>query len=400
LEDLATLGASNEGRSFVLHGDLVDDMTDDQWTSLLSAEEIVFARTLPRHKLKIVKKLQKQGEIVGAIGDGVNDSPAIKSANLGISMNKTGSDISKDAAEMILLDDHFATIVTGVYEGRLIFQNLKKSIRYTLTHIFPEVSAFAAWALFLIPPPLTPILVLMIDVGSELGPALSYAFEPAEIDLLTLKPRKRLREAREKQVGVIAWIRRHIIGPFKLDQKGEAIIDSEMIRWVYLQGGVIESIGCFGAYIITFVYRKVPLSSLWRSTGKYFYQATQNLTLTNGSVATPAMQIQYMQEAQGAYYVAIVIGQLFNLFVTKSRYIGPLRSGALKNGATYYGATSALVIGALVVFVPGLQEVFQTYYIVGLAVAAPFAAGIFLTGYEVARHKLHELGYFGGLLIK
>ena len=102
----------------------------------------MFARTSPKHKLEIVKHAQALGHIVGVTGDGVNDAPALKKADLGIAMNISGSDVSKEAANMLLLDDDFSTIVEGVKEGRLIFANLKRSIRYTITHSIPEGQSF------------------------------------------------------------------------------------------------------------------------------------------------------------------------------------------------------------------------------------------------------------------
>lgn len=381
--------------ALVLHGDLVDTATDAQWDQIFRAREIVFARTLPRHKLIIVQKLQEQGEIVGSIGDGVNDGPAIKCANLGISMNRTGSDISKEAATMILLDDRFATIVPGVLEGRLIYQNLKKSIRYTMTHIFPEVAAFAAWVLFLIPPPLTPILVLMIDVGSELGPALSFAYEPPELDLLALPPRKRHLKPQPRPAAMTlrekvghGWAR--CSQPWRLGQTGESLIDAELTRWVYLQGGVIEAVGCFGAYLITFAVKRVPLSYLWYAEGVYFQSDAPAIPLTNGTSATGSQQVSIMRSAQSAYYLSIIIGQLFNLFLTKSRFSSPLSKRTFQNRHTYMGAAAAVLVGSFVVFIPGVQVAFETDFPSAVALCAPVVSGIFLVFWECMRHHLHK----------
>ncbi|CAF0817416.1 unnamed protein product [Rotaria sordida] len=123
-----------DANACVVHGDDLKHMTSSQLDHLLkNHSEIVFARTSPQQKLIIVEGCQRQGAIVAVTGDGVNDSPALKKADIEIAMGIAGSDVSKQAADMILLDDNFASIVTGVEEGRLIFDNLKKSIAYTLT---------------------------------------------------------------------------------------------------------------------------------------------------------------------------------------------------------------------------------------------------------------------------
>ncbi|RWR98554.1 sodium/potassium ATPase alpha subunit-like protein, partial [Dinothrombium tinctorium] len=142
-------------KAAVVHGGELRDLTTDQLDDILmNHPEIVFARTSPQQKLIIVEGCQRLGAIVAVTGDGVNDSPALKKADIGVAMGIAGSDVSKQAADMILLDDNFASIVTGVEEGRLIFDNLKKSIAYTLTSNIPEISPFLFFILFNVPLPL------------------------------------------------------------------------------------------------------------------------------------------------------------------------------------------------------------------------------------------------------
>lgn len=155
-----------EYKAIVVHGDQIDGLTDEQWDEILWKDEIIFARTSPKHKLEIVRRAQSMGHIVGVTGDGVNDSPALKKADLGIAMNQSGSDVSKEAASMILLDDNFASTVKGIEEGRLIFFNLKKSIKYTISHSTPEVIPNLLYVIAPIPLPLSAILILVIDLVS------------------------------------------------------------------------------------------------------------------------------------------------------------------------------------------------------------------------------------------
>merc|ERR1711874_950985 len=137
-----------EARAAVIHGGEIKDLSEKQLDEVLMYHsEIVFARTSPQQKLIIVEGCQRMGAIVAVTGDGVNDSPALKKADIGVAMGIAGSDVSKQAADMILLDDNFASIVTGVEEGRLIFDNLKKSIAYTLTSNIPEISPFLLFIL-------------------------------------------------------------------------------------------------------------------------------------------------------------------------------------------------------------------------------------------------------------
>ncbi|XP_035764447.1 sodium/potassium-transporting ATPase subunit alpha-1-like [Neolamprologus brichardi] len=158
-----------EAKACVVHGSELKEMTPEQLDDVLKHHtEIVFARTSPQQKLIIVEGCQRQGAIVAVTGDGVNDSPALKKADIGVAMGIAGSDVSKQAADMILLDDNFASILTGVEEGRLIFDNLKKSIAYTLTSKIPEMSPFLFFVLFDIPLALGTVTILCIDLGTDM----------------------------------------------------------------------------------------------------------------------------------------------------------------------------------------------------------------------------------------
>uniref|UniRef100_A0A7N4PMM9 ATPase Na+/K+ transporting subunit alpha 3 n=1 Tax=Sarcophilus harrisii TaxID=9305 RepID=A0A7N4PMM9_SARHA len=179
-----------DAKACVIHGTDLKDFSSEQIDEILQNHtEIVFARTSPQQKLIIVEGCQRQGAIVAVTGDGVNDSPALKKADIGVAMGIAGSDVSKQAADMILLDDNFASIVTGVEEGRLIFDNLKKSIAYTLTSNIPEITPFLLFIMANIPLPLGTITILCIDLGTDMVPAISLAYEAAESDIMKRQPR-------------------------------------------------------------------------------------------------------------------------------------------------------------------------------------------------------------------
>jgi sodium/potassium-transporting ATPase subunit alpha len=217
----AATGASGQAR--VVSGHEIEHFTEDMWDRVLAYEQIVFARTSPHQKLLIVQQLQRLGHIVAVSGDGVNDSPALKMANIGVAMGISGSEVSKEAADIVLLDDNFASIVSGVEEGRLIFDNLKKSISYTLTSNVPQLMPFIVFLILQVPLPLCLTLVLAIDLGTDIFPAISFAYEKPEWDLMRRPPRNLMFDR---------------------------LFNPPLVSFSMLQLGIIQSFGGFFAYLV------------------------------------------------------------------------------------------------------------------------------------------------------
>merc|ERR1711990_83377 len=221
-------------------------------------------RTTPSQKLLIVNACQKLGHIVAVTGDGVNDSPAIKQANIGIAMG-SGSEVAKNAADMLLLDDNFSSIVNGVEEGRLIFDNLKQSIAYTLSSNIPEILPFIFFILFQVPLPLSTVLILCIDLGTDMVPAISFAYENPELDIMDRVPR---------------------------NSKRGHLVNTKLISFAYLQIGVIQaSAGMYTYFLILNDYGIRP-QTLWdlsekksflpKKTDVYDPTQTEKIKLDNG----------------------------------------------------------------------------------------------------------------------
>ena len=184
----AEIGILREGDK-VMQGAEIDALSDEEFKSVIK-EYSVFARVSPENKVRIVKAYRSFGHVVAMTGDGVNDAPSIKEADIGIGMGITGTEVSKGAADMILADDNFATIVSAVEEGRKIFQNIKKAIQFLLSANIAEVLCLFIATVFLDLEFLTPVMILWVNLVTDSLPALSLGVEKAEADVMSRPPRK------------------------------------------------------------------------------------------------------------------------------------------------------------------------------------------------------------------
>merc|ERR1711988_1348927 len=171
----------------------------------------------------IVLNAQAMGHVVAVTGDGVNDSPAIKAADIGCAMSIAGTEVTKKVADLELLTDDFSAIVMGIEEGRVIFDNLKKSIAYTLSSNIPEISPFLMFIVFAFPLSLTTVLILCVDLGTDMIPAISLAYERAESDIMRRPP---------------------------LDSKLDHLVTAKLVSFSYLQIGVFQALAGFYSFFV------------------------------------------------------------------------------------------------------------------------------------------------------
>jgi Ca2+-transporting ATPase len=198
------LNVSQDDR--VLTGPELDRMDPTELQEAVNATS-VYARVTPKHKLQLVQALQAQGQVVAMTGDGVNDAPALKQAHIGVAMGITGTDVSKEASQMVLLDDNFATIVNAVEQGRIVYDNIRKFVRYTLTSNCGEVCVMLIGPLLGMPIPLLPLQILWINLVTDGLPGLALAFEKAEYNTMRRPPYPQKQHMFSEGLGRdIAWI--------------------------------------------------------------------------------------------------------------------------------------------------------------------------------------------------
>jgi sodium/potassium-transporting ATPase subunit alpha len=336
-------------------------------------------------------------------------------------MNKSGSDVSKEAAAMILLDDNFASTVNGIEEGRLIFINLKKSIQYTISHSTPEVIPSLLYVIVPIPLPLSAILILVIDLGFELFAALSFAWDPSPgDDLMKMPPRKpvtpettdifrrralrRERARFDEESGVVVtledqtkmqkflWrVRQLFTKEYWVDKfentGAEVLVDGPLLSWAYLEIGVIETIGALVSFFVVLHARGVsPYDAFYmeKHNGAPTYYWTKNAQTYKGIDA--AAQVDILAEAQSMYYWAIMMQQMFNLFACKARLGYPWGKYMFANRATFYCVLAGASLAVFVIYTPGVEVVFgTTRHLSPLYWLIPFGFGFVIIAYASLR---------------
>ncbi|KAF3398055.1 Sodium/potassium-transporting ATPase subunit alpha-1 [Penicillium rolfsii] len=332
IEDLRQFGdegkAPRSRHSLLLEGTSLSSLTQEEWSTVCGYDEIVFARTSPEQKLRIVSELQAKGNFVAVTGDGVNDAPALRAANVGVAIGG-GSDVAIEAADLVLLD-RFDSIVEAIRLGRLVFQNLQKVIAYLLpAGSWSEIWPVIMNVFFGVPSPLSSFLMIIICVFTDLFLSLSLIMEKEEFDLLSIPPR---------------------------NPKKDHLINTRIYGQSYLFVGVMEAIS---AHAMFFLYMwkaaGIPFSDLIFAFEKY----------TDGFHGYSQDQLNnFNNVGQCVYFVSLVIMQWGNILSVRSKRMSLLQADpirpARRNPWLPLAMLVSLVIAIFVTEVPGIQSLFGT----------------------------------------
>ncbi|MBI5679533.1 MAG: cation-transporting P-type ATPase [Methanobacterium sp.] len=297
------------GKCQIIKGKELTEMSDEEVGNILkSKQNVIFARAVPEHKMRIASILEDEDEIVAMTGDGVNDAPALRKADIGIAMGITGTDVAKEASDMVLTDDNFASIVEAIREGRTIYENIRKFITYIFAHETAEIIPFVLMVLFKIPLPITVMQILAIDLGTDTVPALALGVGPSESDVMNRPPRSRK----------------------------ERLLNFGVVFRGYIFLGLIEAALVMSGYF-------------W--------------TLHNGGwqlgQALPFSDPLYIK-ATTMVFVGIVAAQIGNLIGCQTTRTSTFEVGLFKNRWVPMGIAFEVVVMLSIVYIPYLQIIFNT----------------------------------------
>ncbi|MEU6144529.1 cation-transporting P-type ATPase [Streptomyces sp. NPDC047081] len=317
----------------VVTGPELDSLDAAALDRLLAAPgQLLLCRVSPEHKMRVVAALQARGEVVAVTGDGANDAPALKHADIGVSMGATGTDVAREASEMVLLDDSFASITAAVELGRSVYRNIRKFLAYLFSHNIAELTpilaaAFAGFPLV----PLTAVQILAIDLGSDVLPALALGAEPPEPDTMDRPPRSRR----------------------------ERLFSAELVRR-FLFLGAVQSIGVCAVFFWQIHGSGIPYEDFTASDPAY----RKAITLTQA---------------------AIVVSQFFNALAVRTDRQSVFGVGLFSNPRLIAAGCFGIGLMAAISYVPVLQDVFNTAALSALDWVVLVGFGALLLGAEEAR---------------
>lgn len=307
------VGIVSSNDAEVISGAELTDLTEEQLKDKLVNKEVIFARVNPEQKLRVVNAFKELGNIVAVTGDGVNDAPALRRADIGVAMGLRGTDVARESAEMVLIDDNFASIVYAIEEGRAVFDNIKKFLTYIFAHLVPEGIPFIFFVLFKIPVPITVMQILAIDLGTEILPSLALGAEKPEPGIMNLPPRP----------------------------KKKGVIDKIVLFRGYLFLGLLNSAAVLIAYYFV----------LFQGGWKPGMQLEPNDTTFTDPLHLKAMTV---------VFVGIIVMQIANIFNCRSEKYSVFKLGFFSNGRIFLGIAVSLIFTMCIVYLPFFQKIFNT----------------------------------------
>lgn len=324
----------------VITGEQLRRMSRTQLQLALDLPEVLFARVGADQKMLIVQALKAKGHIVAVTGDGVNDAPALRQADIGIAMGQSGTDVARAAADMVLLDDNFASIIAAVEEGRAVFANIRKFFTYILTHNVPELIPYLAFVLFRIPLAITVLQILAVDLGTDMLPAVALGAEKPEPTVMKQPPRS----------------------------PKERLIDWSLLLRAYLFLGPLEVAASLAAFFFVL------------SRGGWFY----------GQMLPPSDPLY--RQATTAYLSTIIVMQIANVFLCRSPRMSVFSFSLWSNRLIGMGIAAALVLILLIDYTPLGNDIFGTLPLAGSdwLFTIPFALGM-LTLEEMRKWLVRKL---------
>ncbi len=309
------------GQAKVVTGEDMGHMSDAELRQILHQKSgLVFARVMPEQKLRLVQAYIAMGDIVAVTGDGVNDAPALSAANIGIAMGLSGTDVAREAADIVLIDDNFATIVSAIEQGRAVYQNIRKFITYILSSNMAEFIPFLAMVFLKIPPALVVLQILAIDLGTDMVPALALGAEQPEAGILLQPPRK----------------------------KSQPLLDKSLLLRAYCFLGLLEGLVGMTGFLL-----------VWGANG---YGISQLQTINSAIVAhtASAIQMAIYYQATTVTLAAIVACQDGNVFACRSERISIFRLGFFSNRLIWLGIGVEWALILSIIYIPPLQKIFMT----------------------------------------
>jgi len=313
------IGIIGEERPRLVTGAELDTMTDEALKETLKGE-VIFARVAPENKLRVVKTFHEMGHVVAVTGDGVNDAPALKQADIGVAMGLSGTDVAKEAADMVLTDDNFASIVNAIEEGRGVYANIKKFATYIFTSNVPEAWPFILQIIFNVPLALTVMQVLAIDLGTDLVPALALGTEAPEPGVMDRPPRS---------------------------QK-DRLIDTPLLLRALVWLGSLQTALCFSGFF--FLYWTFGYSDLLHLPRPDLLPYAERFLSRDGYVYVLATTM---------FHAGVITTQIGNAYACRTERISVFKIGFFSNRFLLVGILVELTIISILIYVQPFQTLFE-----------------------------------------